>query len=299
MEPERRYFMVGVFVVTIVVAALVFVIWLAGIRSHGDYNLYQSFFTESVNGLGQGAPVKFRGVDVGKVNTIEIDKRDPANIRIVMQINKDTPITVGTTSTLQMQGITGTSYIELKGALAGQALLEPSDKHDIPTIPVTPSPLSQIVNSVPEILSKVLALTNKLNDFVSDDNAAHFSNLMANLDRFSEGVGGENGGMSLITELRETTEQIGKAAKSLNDIATTSKGDAQRILKNTSVTIDKINNLVDTTGQISKQSGQDLQGLLIEMKKTARDIQDLSKNIKENPSQIVIPQQQGGVKVSK
>lgn len=296
MEPEQKYLMVGVFVVAVVAGLLVFAVWLSGLSARGGYDLYQTYFMESVNGLNMGAPVKYRGVDVGKVSKIEIAKDNPANIHIEMQIVRGTPITIGTTATLQMQGITGTSYIELKGALADQPLLKSQYSETIPVIPSTPSQLQQIVNSVPEILQKVSDLTDHLNAFASEENSQRFTNIMTNLETFSKDVGSDGGGASLMAELRTTSEEIGKAAHALTEIANNSKADTQRILKSTSVTIDKINTLVDSTGQLSQQGYKDLNALLIEMKKTARDIQNLSRNLKENPSQIVIPQQQGGVK---
>ena len=293
METEQNYLAVGIFVVAITLGILGFFAWKAGLDKE-DYTIYQTFFTESVNGLGLGAPVKYRGVDVGKVQTIEIDKTDPANIHIEMQIADGTPITPSTVANLQLQGITGTSFIELRGALAGEDLMKPTNKYDVPVIPSVPSKFQQIVDTVPEVLQKFSQLAEKLGGFASEENSVRFAALLDNLEKFSDGVAGENG-QGLMNELQQTTTEMGKAASAITDIATSSRADTQRILHSTSETLDKIGKLVDQTGQVSQASANDLRQLLLEMKKSARDIQGLSQTLKDNPSQIIIPTKPGGV----
>jgi phospholipid/cholesterol/gamma-HCH transport system substrate-binding protein len=289
MEPKQNYLQVGIFVVVVVVAIAGFVVWLAGL-DHRDYNTYHTYVTESVNGLGVGSAVKYRGVDVGKVTIIKISKSDTSRIHIIMQIDAETPITKGTVAILQLQGITGISYIELKNVGTDNTPLLPTN--DTPAvIPSAPSEFRQIVDTIPAMLQKFTEVANKLNGFASDENQQRFASILANLDKFSNGVGGtDENGKSLVDELHQ-------AVSSINDIASSSREDTQRILKATASTLDKISRLTDNTGKLTQKSAADLQQVLLEIKKTARDLQNLSGDIKNNPSQIVIPSQPGGVHV--
>ncbi len=297
MEPKQHYLIVGIFVLLTMLAGIGFVVWLAGFKQHGDFALYQTYVKESVNGLGVGSPVKYRGVEVGKVKTITIPHENPESIRILLEVDARTPITTETVAVLQLQGITGTSYIELKGTTATGQQLE-SSENGVPTIPSAPSEFRQIVDSVPAILEKFSDLADKLGNFASDENSARFASIMTNLDKFSGDVGGENGqGQSLIAELHQTAAAIGQAANSISKIANGSRADTQKILSETANTVEKINGLVENTGKLSQASAQDLHELLLEMKKTARDIQSLSRELKENPSQIIIPAKPNGVKL--
>ncbi len=298
MEPERNYLMVGIIVIALTLGALGFVVWLAGLNKSSDTVQYQIFFAESVNGLAVDSPVKFRGVDVGKVTKIEIPKDMPSRVRVVADLKDGTPIMTSTVAVLQMQGITGTSYIELRAAKAGDPPLAQPIIDGMMTIPAAPSDFQKIVQTVPQMLQKISDLADNLQNFVSPENSTRFANIMTNMEKFSTDVGGDNGsGQSLIQNLAQTAKDIGAAAKSLNEIAVGSRADTKAILKNTAQTMEKIGALAENTQQLSKQGYSDLSALLIEMKKTARDVQSLSRELKENPSQIIIPTQPGGVKV--
>ena len=299
MEPEKNYLIVGIFVVIFSLGLMGFVVWLVGNDKKGDYDFYQTFASESVNGLSVGSAVKYRGVDVGKVERIEIAKSNPAKIRIVMQVLHNAPITTSTVAVLQLQGITGISYIELKGDVAkDQPAIALKGNNKIPIIPSAPSEFRQIVDSVPAMLQKFTDLGDKLNNFASDENQQRFANILANVNKFSNSVGGENGeGQNLMAELQKSVTSMSKAADAISDIATNSREDTQKILRSTAVTLDKVGQLTDSTGQLTKKGYEDLHLLLLELKKTARDFQSLSRNLKENPSQVIFPAQSGGVQV--
>ena len=66
METDRHYFLEGLFIIGIAVAAALFAVWLVSSGQRDDV-LYRIHFNESVTGMALGDPVKFHGVDVGSV----------------------------------------------------------------------------------------------------------------------------------------------------------------------------------------------------------------------------------------
>ncbi len=72
METDKHYFVEGLFIIGIAVAAAFFSVWLVS-SGHRDDVLYRIHFTESVSGLAIGDPVKFHGVDIGSVKTMTLD----------------------------------------------------------------------------------------------------------------------------------------------------------------------------------------------------------------------------------
>ena len=77
METDRHYFLEGLFIIGLAIAAALAFVWLAK-TGHRDDVLYRIHFAESVSGLSLGDPVKFHGVDVGTVKAMAIDARGSA-----------------------------------------------------------------------------------------------------------------------------------------------------------------------------------------------------------------------------
>src|SRR5450631_353921 len=75
MEREANYIAVGIFVLLMLVMGVLFVYWYSDSRDHLDYQRYEIYFDGTVSGLSEGGPVRYLGVNVGRVQRIRIDPR--------------------------------------------------------------------------------------------------------------------------------------------------------------------------------------------------------------------------------
>ncbi|HEX4045681.1 MAG TPA: MlaD family protein, partial [Gammaproteobacteria bacterium] len=114
METNVNYTIVGAFVIFLVTAIVLGIIWLSSGFSFQHYSTYLVHMQESVTGLTIDSPVEYNGVQVGNVTSIEINHDNPRQVELLLNIKKDTPITRGTFATLTSRGITGITYIALK-----------------------------------------------------------------------------------------------------------------------------------------------------------------------------------------
>src|SRR5665213_1012406 len=121
MERDANYFAVGSFVVLVLVMGVLFVYWYSAASDHTNYRRYEIYFDGSVSGLTAGSPVRYLGVDVGRVRGIHIDPRSPNRVQVIADIVPGTPVSAHTVAQLSLQGITGLLYIDLEqqGANAG------------------------------------------------------------------------------------------------------------------------------------------------------------------------------------
>ncbi|MBY0234777.1 MAG: MlaD family protein, partial [Burkholderiaceae bacterium] len=111
-----NFSLVGGFVLLLGAALIAGVLWLAsGGAWAAKQDLYLSIMEESVAGLNLNAPVKYMGVDVGKVQDIALDADKPERVRLLFAIKHGTPIRVDTVAVLKTQGLTGIAYVELAG----------------------------------------------------------------------------------------------------------------------------------------------------------------------------------------
>jgi phospholipid/cholesterol/gamma-HCH transport system substrate-binding protein len=92
--------------------------WRPAARGRRKYDLYRAVMDESVAGLNLNAPVKFNGVDVGKVRVIELDHANPNRVNLLFAIERGTPVREDTIAVLKTQGLTGIAYVELSGGAA-------------------------------------------------------------------------------------------------------------------------------------------------------------------------------------
>lgn len=182
METEPHYFRVGLYMILLTLGLAIFAAWLMsdGIDDSRQYRIY---FSESVSGLSVGSPVKYRGVSVGQVTDIVIDKKDPRLIRTTVNIGHNTPVKVGTVAGLKLQGITGTVYVELTGSEpSAQDLEDAYPDRKIQVIPSQASSISALMNQLPQILDKLSRFADQLAKIATDENVENFSNTLTNLN---------------------------------------------------------------------------------------------------------------------
>ena len=245
METRSNQILVGSVVLGLVVAVVVFLVWLSQV-GEGGRKSYDIFFQQSVEGLNKGSQVTYSGVPVGEVDLIELDPRNPQFVRVRVTVRDTTPVLAastlpngeqandGTTATIQGIGFTGVSQVQLalpdaERARGQRALLtcpgdEPSPRcpYGVPVIPPRPGGFAAILNSAPELLERVTSLTERLTAVFSDRNQQSITQILENFDRLTASLG-ERGPeiAATLAETRTTLRQAGVAVEQLGNLAGT------------------------------------------------------------------------------
>jgi len=185
MENRSHAFMTGIFTLGLLTAAILFGIWFN--RDRVEYDPYLLATTLAVPGLNPQAAVRYRGLEVGKVDGIDFDPKMAGQILIHLSIDPATPITRTTYATLGYQGVTGIAYIQLDDASVGSQRLA-TNEEDPARIPLRPGLLDQLEKRGTAILSQAEEVTEKLNDLLSDENRktilAAFSDVSETVNRY-------------------------------------------------------------------------------------------------------------------
>lgn len=168
METDRHYFIEGLFIIGLAVAAAFFFVWLQT-SGHRDDLLYRIHFNESVSGLALGDPVKFHGVDVGTVKAVALDTADPRKVQVDVSLRKDAPVKTDTRASLRLKGITGVVFIELNGgAPNAQTLVAVTPQGAVPEIASEKSTLTNALEQLPKILEKFSAIEDQTKKVATD-----------------------------------------------------------------------------------------------------------------------------------
>ena len=168
METDKRYFLEGLFIIGLSLAAALFFVWLANTGRRDDV-VYRIHFGESVSGLALGDPVKYRGVDVGMVKAMVIDPDDPRQVQVDVRLRKQAPVKTDTKASLKLKGITGVVFIELNGGSPdAPTLVSSTPEGAIPEIPSEKSSLASLMDQLPKVVEKFSAIEDKTKKVVGD-----------------------------------------------------------------------------------------------------------------------------------
>jgi len=221
-----NYALVGAFVLTLGAVLVAVVLWLAsGGAWQTHYKVYQAVAQESVAGLNVNAPVKYNGVDVGKVQAIELDHTNPQAVNLFFAIQQGTPVKEDTIATLKTQGLTGIAYVELSGGSVASPLLRTQPGNRYPVIRTAPSLSARLENVLTSVLAKLDDTSNNINAILSKENRAALQSTLADV------------------------AAIARTVAARKDSIDTSLADAATTLKNTAKASAKLESLADRIGR--------------------------------------------------
>jgi phospholipid/cholesterol/gamma-HCH transport system substrate-binding protein len=190
MKNKVNYILVGVFVLALGTALIAGVLWLgAGGPGHA-YKLYAVYMTESVSGLSRDGAVKYRGVDVGRVREVSLDPHNLERVRLLLEIEQDTPIKVDTIATLESQGLTGLAYINLIGGSQDAATLKAEPGQHYPVIRSQPSIWGRLDRSLGELVDNLIDASHQLKTLLNPDNQRVLVDTLHNLEKLSSALAG-------------------------------------------------------------------------------------------------------------
>jgi phospholipid/cholesterol/gamma-HCH transport system substrate-binding protein len=182
METRAHYILVGAFVIAVLAAAFISVIWLVGAQFQREGAIYDIYFRGSVSGLNDGAVVRYKGVAIGRVLNIRLDPENVERIRVRIEIDSATPIKEDAVAELEAQGITGLAFVQITGGSNAAADLQKRDDKRYPIIPSKPSRLEEVVTSAPELLKRATLVADRLTLVLSDENLAAITQALGHIN---------------------------------------------------------------------------------------------------------------------
>jgi len=311
MEREANYLAVGTFILLVLGMGVAFVLWYTDANDGREYGMYEIRFAGSVSGLDRGSPVRFLGVDVGRVRRLAIDPEDPSRVEVVVEVDDSAPISAATRASLKYQGVTGLLYIELRQAADVPKSANLRQGRRYPIIDSVASDFDVLIESLPELMGRATALIERATRVLSDANlaalAATLSNLRETTQSFPATAESIN---SLMTQMSATVAEVRGAAEGLRAITTESRPEIQSALEKMATTADnlaaasaRIDRFTQQSeaqlGNFTEQGLFELQRLMRETRSAAREFRDLSRSLKENPSQILYEPPVSGVAIAK
>lgn len=296
MDSKVNYAAVGVFVIALGAVLVAAILWLAaGGEVHKRVDLYQSLSNESVAGLNLNAPVKYRGVDVGKVKDIQLVPDNPQRVQIVYAIDRGTPIKTDTIATLTTQGLTGIAFIELSGGSPGAPPLLPKIPGEVPVIPTKPSLTARLEQVLTRVMGSVDKTSRTIDGVFTDDNKKALSASLANIAAVTQTLADRRGSIDsalknadrtmanaaqVSARLDKTIARIDRAADSFDRMS----GDFDRAANNADRTITGVGADVQ---RFTNETVPQLENLMTELSVLSASLRRLSEQTERNPKSLI------------
>jgi phospholipid/cholesterol/gamma-HCH transport system substrate-binding protein len=297
MDDKVNYTLVGAFVLVLGAALVAGVLWLAaGLGGRHAVDPYQAFIQESVAGLNVDAPVKYLGVNVGKVSRIEIDPQNSRQVRLRLMIDRGTPIKRDSVAVLKTQGLTGIAYIELSGGSVGSLPLAAGADGAAPTIPFKLSLGARMESVLTSVLANVDRVSTNLNAVFDSDNRAALAALLADSAAVAHTVAAQRGALSAgLADAARTARLTARAGEQLAPTLARISTSAQAVAL-----------MADAAGSASAQAGRaadaaassvqqagsetlpELARLMAELNQLAASLRRLSEQTTGSPNSLLL-----------
>jgi paraquat-inducible protein B len=276
------------------------------------------YFNESLNGLSEGAPVKYRGVTIGSVKRVMVHFNQATNdytMPVIIELQEklirqrvgegievftdralEERIKRGLRASLQAESlVTGVLYIEMRPNPSAPPPVFHQLVERYPEVPTEPTQIQELFNNLASldikgIETNINALLVKLDTVLNGLNlaavTAGITNTLGSLDRLVSSPEITN---SLVA-VRTTLDQYRSLGQSLNsrvdplaESITNSLAEANRTLVQLRGAADNLRNMLRPDSPVRT----DLDQLLQELAGTAESISSLVEFLKQHPNALI------------
>jgi phospholipid/cholesterol/gamma-HCH transport system substrate-binding protein len=298
MESKPHALAAGIFVLAVTALLIGLAMWL--LRDTSNTVTYEMATADAVTGLQPQAPVRFKGVAVGKVTGISFDPDQRGNVRVRIAVSPAAPVTQATFATLAFQGVTGLSFVQLDDPGGSTELPLPGPGDGPPRIPLKASALGMLPDRVGVLLDKVGQATDNLNRLLSNENQVALTTALKDIGATAQAMNrlaahtdqtlGRTDLPALAQQATSTLhvlEDVGvKAGAAMNDVGAAA-ADLRRGVGALTAEGGAIDRLGDSAATLSSTTLPHIQSLTEDASRTLRRIDRTASGIDENPQSLL------------
>jgi phospholipid/cholesterol/gamma-HCH transport system substrate-binding protein len=279
MARKTSKFMIGLFVTVGLVIGMIAIVWLGASKYFEKGATYVTYFDESVQGLQLDSAVKYRGVEVGRVEKIRVAP-DNTLIEVVMKIDLKGKIERDDVAQLKAAGITGIVFVELSRKDPGEPDLSPkiTFASEYPIISSKPSDIKQLLTGIDNVIQSLKKIDT---EGISDQ-------VKSTLKVLESTVAGLNSVVGVVEKtlgagkLEETVGEVKNTLLKLQDFVS----DVQKELQ--ALNLGKTgSNIESATARLDKiMNSGEVEAILGEAKDAAKKVNQLAKGLDKRSLEI-------------
>ena len=290
MESKSHALAAGAFVLAVLGLLVALAAWLTSDRAATvDYEMATR---EAVTGLQVQAAVRYKGVSVGKVTAITFSPQGEVLVRLA--ISPETPVSQATYATLNLQGVTGLSFVQLDdGGASGGASPLAAGPNGVPRIPLRPGLLSIMGDRAEAFAEKATRAIDRFNQLLDEGNQASISNVLAETAGAMRRLNGlleqsdipalVRDGSDALRSVQAAADRVDKAAADLSTVSRDAKT-AMQSLTASGGTISRLNSSLDS---LSIDTLPRIARLTDDASRALRHLDDVAGQLKANPQALL------------
>jgi paraquat-inducible protein B len=311
---------IGLFMIGALVLTVIGVATLAATSLFDRQSTFISYFSESVNGLEVGAPVKFQGVLVGRVTELLIqieptDRTFQVPVRYDIDLSRltsaggsfvqlDEPsvlrqqIADGLRAQLQMESmVTGQLYIELAYRTDPAPAELDSRPTAYPEIPTTPSLLAAFGTQAGSMVGDVLRILFQVNEMLEAVNMEEINRSVVASAGAVERLADSEEIRRALQDVPEMTAQFNRTMGEMETLAarlTSTIDPLQLQMAGTNsevvLTLQSVREtMIETRGYLTPDSGvgYQMEGAMVSLREAADALRALTLALERNPDMLL------------
>lgn len=213
MENKSHALIAGLFIIALSTALVLAALWFD--RDTTERLPYELVTRASVSGLTPQSSVRYRGLNVGKVQRIRFDPEVPGQILVDIAVEKGTPITQSTFATLGYQGVTGLAYVQFDDDGKSAELLVTSSEKPA-RIAIRPGLFDKLAGNSEGLMTQLDQIASRLNTLLAPENQQRLMQTLDSMDATINSFG--QIGPKLEPTLERLPQVVGEAQQTLASV---------------------------------------------------------------------------------
>jgi phospholipid/cholesterol/gamma-HCH transport system substrate-binding protein len=311
VEREARYAVVAAFALAALAAAGAFVWWYSGRGDRRIYETFEIYFDGSVSGLSQGSPVRYLGVDVGRVRNMAVDRGNAGRVKVIAEVDSQAPVSGATRARLGLLGLTGLLYIDLQVDPAADPArpLEMGEKHRV--IRARKGDIEAFLERLPDLVSRAGTVMTRIEALLDKQNVEAVGDSLRNLREATASLPAlSRDSAAVAADLRTVAADLNDLTRRLNALAAGSQPGLEATLASSRIAAEKLASTAASLERIvvaneavlagaAGSGAVELQQLVIDLRDASAEVRSLARTLRERPSSLVRDAPERGVELAR
>jgi phospholipid/cholesterol/gamma-HCH transport system substrate-binding protein len=255
--------------------------------------------------------VRYLGVDVGRVQNLAVDRRDPGRVKVIADVDSEAPLSGATRARLGLLGLTGLLYIDLQLDPEADPTRELVAGQRYPIIQSRKGDIEAFLERLPDLVGRAGTVMARIEALLAEENVAAVGESLRNVREASAGLPElTRNAAALAADLRNTAAEATALTQRLNAVAAGSQAGLDSTLKSVQVTSEKLARTAESlerivVGNEAALSGlagsgtAELQQLVFDVRDASAEVRALARALRENPSSLLRESKEQGVEIAK